>query len=85
MTSLVNSRLLFVVLVLQLAAGALLLAGVVIPLALTVLLAFDVRLDFFSLGDTGDGSINWLAILATAAVVLWGSIGGVRKPEAATT
>lgn len=52
---------------------------------LLVLLAFDVRLDFFSLGETGDGLINWLAILATAAVVVWGSISGRKELTAAPT
>lgn len=50
---------------------------------LLVLLAFDVHLGYFSLGETGDGLIDWLAILATAAVALWGGISGGKEPAAA--
>lgn len=57
---------------------------VFVPLML-VLLAFDVRLDYFSLGEPGDGLISWLAILGTAAVVLWGSISGGPEPATAPT
>lgn len=53
---------------------------------LLVLLAFDVHLGFFSLGEIGDGLINWLAILSTAAAILWGSAsGGGGEPVAAPT
>ena len=51
---------------------------------LLVLMAFDVHLDYFSLGETGDGLINWLAVLATAAVAVWGAISG-RKERAAAS
>jgi uncharacterized membrane protein YhaH (DUF805 family) len=50
---------------------------------LLVLLAFDVRLDYFSLGGTGDRLIGWLAIIATAVVVIWGGISDGRKTAAA--
>ena len=49
---------------------------------LLVLFAFDVQLEYFSLGEIGDGLINWLATIGTAAVVLWGSVDS--GPEAAT-
>jgi len=52
---------------------------------LLVLLSFDVRLDYFSLGQIGDGLIHWLAVLATAAVVLWGGISDGRMPATAPT
>jgi uncharacterized membrane protein YhaH (DUF805 family) len=55
----------------------------VFPSLLLVLLSFDVRLDYFSLGEVGDGLIHWLAIVATAAVVVWGSISGAREPATA--
>jgi len=50
---------------------------------LLVLLSFDVRLDYFSLGQVGDGMIHWLAIIATAAVVAWGGISDGRMPATA--
>ncbi len=49
---------------------------------LLVLLAFDVHLDYFSLGEIGDRWINWLAVLATAVVAVWGGIGGGKAPAA---
>jgi len=52
---------------------------------LLVLLAFDVQLGYFSLGETGDGLINWLAIFATAAVVLLGGVSSGSQPAAAPT
>lgn len=57
---------------------------VFVPLLL-VLLAFDVQLEYFSLGETGDGLIDGLAMLATAAVVAWGSIAGGPAPATAPT
>jgi hypothetical protein len=40
-------------------------------------------LDYFSLGETGDGVIDWLAFLATAGVIVWGSINSAPEPAAA--
>lgn len=48
------------------------------PLML-VLLAFDVQLDYFSLGDIGDGMINQVAIAITVIFMIWGGIGNIRS------
>ena len=50
---------------------------------LLVLLAFDVQLEYFSLGEIGDGLIDWLAIIGTAAAVIWGMMGEGRQSATA--
>ena len=43
------------------------------PLIL-VLLAFDVKLDYFTLGEILDGMIDWIAIVVTLGLVIWAGI-----------
>ncbi len=43
------------------------------PLMLVVL-AFDVKLDYFSMGELLDGMIDWLAIVATLTFVIWAGV-----------
>ena len=49
---------------------------------LTVLLAFDVQLEYFTLGETLDGLINNLALVIAAAFILWGGVNlGKSSPS----
>jgi len=55
-----------------------------VPL-LFVLIAFDVQLGYFTLEETGDGLIGWLAVLMTAVFVGWGLAGNSNQETSVTS
>ena len=55
-----------------------------VPL-LFVLIAFDVQLGYFTLEETGDGLIGWLAVLMTAVFVGWGLAGNSNQETSITS
>lgn len=52
---------------------------------LLVLLAFDVQLDYFTLEETGDGIIGWLALVGTAIFIGWGLAGNSSPSSGGVT
>lgn len=49
----------------------------VVPVLL-MLLAFDILLGYFSLGEAADGIFIWIALAVTAGYILWGGAGTAR-------
>lgn len=43
-----------------------------------MLLAFDISLGYFSLGEPADGTFSWIAIAVTAVFIVWGAAGTTR-------
>lgn len=59
-----------------------------------MLLAFDIRLGYFSLSESvagvsfnesADGLFTWFALLVTALFVVWGAVGSSRRSSAAAS
>jgi len=46
---------------------------------LIVLVAFDVQLDYYSMGEAMDGIINWLALAFAGAFMLWGCVAESKQ------
>ncbi|MBN1238351.1 MAG: hypothetical protein JXB36_07605 [Gammaproteobacteria bacterium] len=45
-----------------------------------MLLAFDIRLGYFSLGEQADVIFTWIALAVTAVYIVWGGAGTARVP-----
>lgn len=48
-----------------------------------MLLAFDIWLGYFSLGEPADGIYGWIALAVTAAFIVWGAAGNAKALPAA--
>ena len=46
---------------------------------LIVLVAFDVQLGYYSMGEAMDGIINWLALAFAGAFMLWGCVADSKQ------
>lgn len=51
-----------------------------LPPVMLMLLAFDIRLGYFSFGESADVTFTWIALAVTAAYVVWGGAGTARVP-----
>lgn len=50
-----------------------------------MLLAFDIRLGYFSIGESADAAVTWIAYGVTAASILWGAAGAANVSSRGTT
>jgi len=46
---------------------------------LVVLVAFDVQLGYFTMGETLDGMINWIAMVVAGVFMVWGCVAQGRN------
>jgi hypothetical protein len=53
--------------------------------AVLMLLAFDIMLGYFSLGEAADVTFTWIALAVTAAYIVWGGAGAAGASSARTT
>jgi hypothetical protein len=48
-----------------------------------MLFAFDIRFGYFSINESADAALTWIALAVTAASVVWGAAGATRQQSRA--